>query len=193
MSKIAVFIDRDGTMSEEVGYVNHISRFKLLQNTAQAVKRLNDEKILAIVATNQAGVARGYFEESMIVAVHEKLKAELAKDGARVDAIYYCPHHPSVGKPPYKSDCNCRKPKPGMILRAVEDFEIELVKSYMVGDKISDVEFGQKLGLKSVMVLTGYGVGEYEHQRSAWKTTPDYIAKDLLEAVEWIIDDIRKS
>lgn len=193
MSKIAVFIDRDGTMSEEVGYVNHISRFKLLENTAAAVKLLNEAGVLAIVATNQAGVARGYFEEPMINKVHEKLKNELAKSGASVDAIYYCPHHPSAGKPPYRAECNCRKPKPGMILKAKDDFDIDLSRSYMVGDKISDVEFGLKLGLKSVMVMTGYGIGEYEHQRQDWKVAPDFIADDLLEAVKWIIEDIRRA
>lgn len=192
MSRIAVFIDRDGTMSEEVGYVNHISRFRLLENTAEAVKLLNDAGVLAIVATNQAGVARGYFEESMIHAVHEKLRRELARSGARLDAIYYCPHHPSAGKPPYRADCNCRKPKPGMILRAKEEFDIDLARSYMVGDKISDVEFGQKLGLKSVMVMTGYGLGEYEHQRQNWKVTPDFMADDLLGAVKWIVEDIKR-
>ncbi|HBC73934.1 MAG: D,D-heptose 1,7-bisphosphate phosphatase [Candidatus Wallbacteria bacterium GWC2_49_35] len=193
MPKIAVFIDRDGTMSEEVGYVNHLSRFKLLENTAAAVKLLNEAGILAIVATNQAGVARGYFEEPMINKVHEKLKNELAKSGASVAAIYYCPHHPSAGKPPYRTECNCRKPKPGMILKAKDDFNIDLTRSYMVGDKISDVEFGLKLGLKSVMVMTGYGIGEYEHQRQDWKVTPDFMAGDLLDAVKWIIEDIRRS
>ncbi len=193
MSKIAVFIDRDGTMSEEVGYVNHLSRFKLLTNTASAIKLLNDAGVLAVVATNQAGVARGYFEESMIARVHEKLRAELACNNAKLDAIYYCPHHPSVGKPPYRADCNCRKPKPGMILKAKDELGIALDLSYMVGDKISDIEFGQKLGLKSVMVMTGYGIGEYEHQRQDWKVTPDFMAADLLEAVKWILDDIKIS
>jgi D-glycero-D-manno-heptose 1,7-bisphosphate phosphatase len=179
-------------MSEEVGYVNHLSRFKLLENTAAAIKLLNEAGVLAIVATNQAGVARGYFEEPMINKVHEKLKNELAKAQARVDAIYYCPHHPSAGKPPYRAECNCRKPKPGMILKAREEFGIDLARSYMVGDKISDVEFGLKLGLKSVMVMTGYGIGEYEHQRQDWKVAPDFMADDLLCAVKWILEDIRR-
>ncbi len=192
MSKIAVFIDRDGTVSEEVGYVNHISRFRLLPNTADAIKLLNDAGVMAILATNQAGVARGYFEEAMIIKVHEKLGEELSKSGAKFDAVYYCPHHPSVGKPPYRMDCDCRKPKPGMITRAQREHGIDLTVSYMIGDKISDVEFGKKLGLKSVMVLTGYGIGEYEHQRQNWKVTPDFIAEDLLAAVKWILDDINK-
>jgi len=123
----------------------------------------------------------------------EKLKNELAASGAHLDAIYYCPHHPSAGKPPYRADCDCRKPRPGMILRAKDEFGIDLQRSYMIGDKISDVEFGQKLGLKSVMVMTGYGIGEYEHQRQDWKTTPDFMAEDLLGAVKWIIEDIAAS
>ncbi len=191
MSKIAVFIDRDGTMSEEVGYVNHISRFKLLPNTARAIKLFNEAEILAIVATNQAGVARGYFEESLINTVHEKMRALLAESGAHLDAVYYCPHHPAAGKPPYRANCECRKPAPGMILKAAEEFSIDLKRSYMIGDKISDIEFGQKLGLKSVMVMTGYGLGEYEHQRAEWKTMPDHISLNLLDAAEWIIADIK--
>lgn len=190
MSKIAVFIDRDGTISEEVGYVNHISRFKLLKNSALAIKMLNEAKILAILATNQAGVARGYFSEDLVKKVHEKLQLDLKNEGAYLDAIYYCPHHPSVGPPEYRIDCNCRKPKPGMILKAKEEFNIDLTKSYMVGDKISDIEFGKKLGLTSVMVLTGYGLGEYEHQRNEWKVMPDFVANDLLDAVKWILNDI---
>lgn len=191
--KVAVFIDRDGTISEEVGYVNHVSRFKVLPNTARAIRLFNEAGIMAIVATNQAGVARGYFEESLIGAVHEKLRAELAAEGARLDAIYYCPHHPSAGKPPYRAACDCRKPKPGMILRARDEHGVDLSRSYMVGDKILDIEFGKNLGLKSVMVLTGYGIGEYEHQRQDWKVAPDYLAKDLLDAAEWIVADYRKN
>lgn len=191
MPKIAVFIDRDGTISEEVGYVNHVSRLKLLKNTAAAIKLFNESGIFTVVATNQAGVARGYFDEPMILRVHEKMQMDLAREGARIDAIYYCPHHPSVGPEAYRVDCNCRKPKPGMILQARDEHDIDLARSYMVGDKISDVVFGKKLGLTSVMVLTGYGLGEYEHQRQDWKVTPDYLAEDLLAAAHFIIKDVR--
>ena len=122
----AVFIDRDGTISEEVGYVNHPSRLRLFQYSAEAIKKLNDNDFLAIVVTNQAGVARGYFSEDVILQVHDQLSAELRTKGAHLDAIYYCAHHPSVGDPPYRSDCDCRKPKAGLIQRASAEFDIDL-------------------------------------------------------------------
>ncbi|HEY6119293.1 MAG TPA: HAD-IIIA family hydrolase, partial [Pyrinomonadaceae bacterium] len=120
MKRRALFIDRDGTLSEEVGYVNHPSRFRLFPYSAAAIKLLNHNGWLAVVVTNQAGVARGYFDEPMIHAVHSQLKSELASSNAQLDAIYYCAHHPSVGEPPYRVECDCRKPKPGLILRAAQ-------------------------------------------------------------------------
>ena len=116
----AVFKDRDGTISEEVGYVNHVSRYRVFPFAAEAIRTLTGAGWLAILVTNQAGVARGYFAEEMIGRVHEVLTAELAHGGARLDAIYYCPHHPSVGEPPYRLDCDCRKPRPGLLRRAAE-------------------------------------------------------------------------
>lgn len=191
MKNIAVFLDRDGTVSEEVGYVNHLSRYKLFPWTIAAIKKLNEAKIKAILVTNQAGVARGYFTEDLIWKVHEQLSAELAKEGAYLDGIYYCPHHPSAGVPPYRANCECRKPKPGLILQAAQEHEIDLSRSFMVGDKYTDVELAQKAKVKSIMVMTGYGIGEYEYQRKDWPQMPDKIAKDLLEAVEWVIGQER--
>lgn len=186
----AVFIDRDGTISKEVGYVNHLSRYEVFEFAPQAVKILNESEFLAILTTNQAGVARGYFVESLIGEVHAHLQNELGKvHGARLDAIYYCPHHPSVGDAPYRQDCNCRKPKPGMILEAQKDFQIDLTHSWMVGDRYSDVVFGHKLGLRTAFVLSGYGRGEYEYQRGAWTVEPTIIAENLLEAVRQIINN----
>lgn len=183
----AVFIDRDGTISEEVGYVNHPSRFRLLPRSAEAVRLLNENGWLAILVTNQAGVARGYFAEEMIQQVHERLKAELKNEGARLDAIYYCAHHPSVGEPPYRSDCDCRKPKPGLIIRAVSEFDIDPAQSWMVGDRFGDVQLARNAGVNSAFVLTGYGRGEWEHQRGSWTVEPDLVAEDLLQAVQRII------
>ena len=183
----AVFIDRDGTISEEVGYINHASRFRTFAYSAEAIKKLNDAGWLAIVITNQAGVARGYFEETMIQAVHERMNSELAQGGARLDAIYYCAHHPSVGEPPYRFDCDCRKPKPGLITRAAGDFEIDLASSWMIGDRYSDIELARNAGVKSAFVLSGYGRGEWEHQRAAWVEQPDIVEENLLEAVETIV------
>jgi D-glycero-D-manno-heptose 1,7-bisphosphate phosphatase len=183
----AVFIDRDGTISEEVGYVNHVSRYRVFPFAAEAVRALNDAGWLAILVTNQAGVARGYFEEEMIGRVHGVLSEELERSGARLDAVYYCPHHPSVGEPPYRLDCDCRKPRPGLIRRAAEELGIDLRRSWMVGDRYSDTELARNAGTRAAFVLTGYGRGEYEHQSRLWKHRPDLVAENLLEAVREII------
>jgi D-glycero-D-manno-heptose 1,7-bisphosphate phosphatase len=183
----AVFIDRDGTISEEVGYVNHVSRYRVFPFAAEAVRALNEAGWLAILVTNQAGVARGYFEEEMIGHIHGVLAAELERGGARLDAVYYCPHHPSVGEPPYRFDCDCRKPRPGLIRRAAAEHGIDLSNSWMVGDRYSDTELARNAGVRAAFVLTGYGRGEYEHQSQAWQHRPDLVAEDLLEAVRRII------
>lgn len=190
MEKSAVFLDRDGTLTEEVGYVNHPSRLRLIQGTAEAVRLLNQAGVLAIVATNQAGVARGYFEEEMILKVHERLENLLEEGGARLDAIFYCPHHPTEGPPGYRVKCDCRKPGTGMIEAASTRFGLDPAGCYVVGDKNSDVEFGRKIGAKTVQVMTGYGLGEFEFGRHKWKAEPDYIARDLLDAVKWILADL---
>ena len=188
MKRPAVFIDRDGTISEEVGYVNHPTRFRLYSYSADAIKTLNDNNWLAIVVTNQAGVARGYFSEDVIVSVHDQLNKQLATQNARLDAIYYCAHHPTVGEPPYRLDCDCRKPKAGLVNRAVTDFEIDLSNSWMVGDRYSDIELAQNAGLRSAFVLSGYGRGEWEFQRSNWKLQPNLVCENLLDAVRSILD-----
>jgi len=185
----AIFMDRDGTVSHEVGYINHITRLRPYSYSAQAVKLVNESDFLAILITNQAGVARGYFEENMVKQVHSLLQKKMKQEAnANFDDIYYCPHHPEVGEPPYRQNCNCRKPKPGMILDASAKHNIDLTESYMIGDKISDVEMGIKNGLKGILVLSGYGRGEYEFQSKNWNITPNYIAENLLEAVKWILN-----
>jgi D-glycero-D-manno-heptose 1,7-bisphosphate phosphatase len=179
----AVFIDRDGTISEEVGYVNHVSRYRVLPFAAEAVRTLNERGWLAVLVTNQAGVARGYFKEEMIGRVHSLLAEELARGGARLDAVYYCPHHPSVGEPPYRLDCDCRKPRPGLIRRAAAELGLDLAQCWMVGDRHSDTELARNAGVRSAFVLTGYGRGELEHQSDGWRHRPDLVAENLLEAV----------
>ena len=187
MKRRAVFMDRDGTISEEVGYINHPSRYRVFPYAAEAVRLLNEAGWLAILVTNQAGVARGYFTEDLIEAVHDVLKLELEHDGARLDAIYYCAHHPTVGELPYRFDCDCRKPKPGLIIRAAADFDIDLAQSWMIGDRHSDIELARNAGVHAAFVLSGYGRGEWEYQRAAWKHEPDLIAEDLLEAAKEIV------
>jgi D-glycero-D-manno-heptose 1,7-bisphosphate phosphatase len=183
----AVFMDRDGTISEEVGYVNHVSRYRVFPFAAEAVRALNDAGRLAVLVTNQAGVARGYFREELIGEVHGVLASELELGGARLDAVYYCPHHPTVGEPPYRFDCDCRKPRPGLLLRAARELDLDLSRCWMVGDRYSDTELARNAGAHSALVLTGYGRGELEHQSKTWPHRPDLVAENLLEAVKKIL------
>lgn len=183
----AVFMDRDGTVSDEVGYLNHVSRLRVYPWSASAIRALNDAGLLAVLVTNQAGVARGYFPETMILDVHARLVDELAAQGATLDAIYYCPHHPTAGEPPYRADCECRKPRPGMLLQAAAEHDIDLASSYVVGDKYSDVRLAHAVGASGVLVMTGYGRGEYEYERETWPRAPEHVAESLEDAVAWIV------
>ena len=183
----AAFIDRDGTLTEEVGYVNHPSRLKLLPRSAAAVRRLNDAGIAAVVVTNQAGIARGYFSEDVLSATNRALVGQLKQAGADLDGIYVCPHHPSEGEPPFRVDCDCRKPRPGLLLRAAAELDLDLGTSVVVGDKVSDLAMAPRVGARSILVLTGYGLGEWEYRRAHFPVTPDHVATDLLDAVEWVI------
>ena len=187
MSRPAVFLDRDGTLTEEVGYVNHPRRLRLLPRSARAIRRLNEVGVAAIVVTNQAGVARGYFSEEVLQAVNAALVAQLKAEGAHLDAIYVCPHHPTEGEPPYRLDCDCRKPKPGLLHRAAADHGLDLTRSTLVSDRPSDLVAARAVGAAAVLVLTGYGLGEWEYRRARFPLEPDHVAPDLLDAVEWVL------
>ncbi|HEY1187157.1 MAG TPA: HAD family hydrolase [Gemmata sp.] len=159
MLREAVFLDRDGTLIEEVNYLSHPDQVRLIPGAAEAVRRLNDLGVLVVVVTNQSGVARGYFPESRVVEVHERLIALLAERGAVVDAFYFCPHHPKEGIGVYRVTCGCRKPKPGMLLAAARDLGIDLAGSWMIGDKPCDAEAGLAAGCRALLVRTGHGAG----------------------------------
>jgi len=188
MARFGVFLDRDGTVTEEIGYVNDPRRLRLIPSSAEAIALLNAKGIPAILATNQAGVARGYFKHEMIGACHERLEVMLAALGAKLDGIFYCPHHPSVGEPPYRQECDCRKPKPGMLLKAAEQFGINLQASYVIGDKASDLEVAKVVGAHPLLVRTGYGEGEIGLFSGNWKVEPEGIFLNLFEAVNYIIE-----
>jgi len=183
----AVFLDRDGTINEEMGYINHIDRFALLPRTAEAIRLINASGFKAVVVTNQSAVARGMFPESLVAEVHRKMEDLLRAGRAHIDGIYYCPHHPDFGPPEYRKRCSCRKPATGLIERACNELNIDPTQSYMVGDRIMDVEFGHKIGAKGILVLTGYGKGELTYCNGQWGGEPDFIAEDLYAAVQWII------
>jgi D-glycero-D-manno-heptose 1,7-bisphosphate phosphatase len=182
----AVFLDRDGTINEEMGYINHLSRFKIFDYVSEALKIFNELNFKVIVITNQSGIARGYFDEQLLRQVHQKLLSTVEGNLAKIDKIYFCPHHPKEGSDPYKKKCDCRKPAPGMLAFAQKDFNINFKESYMIGDRYKDVLLGKNNGLKSIFLLSGYGKGEYEYQKESWQTQPDYIAETLLEAAKWI-------
>jgi D-glycero-D-manno-heptose 1,7-bisphosphate phosphatase len=186
-SRPALFIDRDGTLTEEVGYVNHVARLRLLPRSAEAIRRLNQAGVAAVVVTNQAGIARGYFSEEVLNAVSAELIRQLKDAGAHLDGVYVCAHHPTEGRPPWRATCDCRKPKPGLVLRAARDLDLDLARSVVVGDKGSDLELAPAVGAASVLVLTGYGLGEWEHRRAQFPVTPDHVAEDLLAAVDWML------
>ncbi len=188
----AVFLDRDGTINEQMGYVNHISRFVLLPGVAEAIRQLNAWHIPVVVVTNQSGLARGYFPPSLLDAVHKQMQAELEATGAHVDGIYICPHHPEAKVEQFRSVCNCRKPKTGLLEQAAGELHLDLARSYMVGDRWSDLRCGAAVQAKTILVRTGYGRGEELYIGPTQKVQPDSIADDLGAAVAWIGTQLHK-
>jgi D-glycero-D-manno-heptose 1,7-bisphosphate phosphatase len=187
MSRRAIFMDRDGTICEEMGYVNHLSRSRLLPRSLEAIRLANESGWLVVVATNQSGVARGLFAEELVQAVHRQLRERAEAAGVRIDALYFCPHHPREGAPPWRTDCDCRKPKPGLLERAAREHDIDLSQSWMVGDGFPDIEAGHAAGARVVQVLTGYGRGLVEHHQHEFRSRPEHTAEDLLDAVRFIV------
>jgi D-glycero-D-manno-heptose 1,7-bisphosphate phosphatase len=187
LGRPAVFVDRDGCLTEEVGYINHVSRVRLLSRTGEAIRRLNEAGMPAVMVTNQAGIAKGYFSEDVLEAVNAEIVRQLSQHRARLDGLYVCVHHPDEGEPPYRARCDCRKPRPGLLHRAAADLGLDLATSVVVGDKPSDVATARAVGATGILVLTGYGRGEWEHRRHLWVDKPDHVAEDLLDAVEWTL------
>jgi len=188
MKRAAVFVDRDGTINEQMGYINHISRFRILPGVPEAIRQLNDLGFLVIVVTNQSGVARGYYPLDLVHMTHAALQKRLKEEAdASVDAILFCPHHPQGVVAEYSIDCECRKPKTGLVDQACGAFDIDLSRSFMVGDMCADIEFARRAGIKGILVRTGYGLGEIEYVLPGRQAMPVHIAGDLFDAVHWII------
>jgi D-glycero-D-manno-heptose 1,7-bisphosphate phosphatase len=175
--KPAIFLDRDGTLNEPVGFVNHISLFRLFPWSTEAIRLINREGYLAVLVTNQSGVARGLYKESLVHEVHERLETTLSQSGAHLDGIYYCPHWP------VQDDCDCRKPRPGMLHRAEKDLGVDLSRSIVIGDSYSDLQMAWSVGARSALVLTGFGRGYYEYQSATWDRQPDWVAPNLYAAL----------
>jgi D-glycero-D-manno-heptose 1,7-bisphosphate phosphatase len=182
-----VFVDRDGTLIEEVGYVNHPSRVRLLPGAAQAVARLRDADHAVVVVTNQAVIARGYLPRALVDAAHDELERQLHAAGTAVDGIYLCPHHPTEGVGELRVACECRKPGPGLLRAAAADLDLDLDRAALVGDLPSDIGAGAAVGARTVLVLTGLGRGEWEYRRERFPVAPDHVCEDLAAAAEWIL------
>jgi D-glycero-D-manno-heptose 1,7-bisphosphate phosphatase len=176
-------MDRDGTVSEEVGYMYHAGLYRPFPWTGQAIRRINESGMKAILVTNQSGLARGYFSEETLAEVHGILKAELDRYDAHLDAIYYCPHLPDAG-------CECRKPNPGMLIQAGREFGINLKESCVIGDRYLDIRMAHAVGARGILVLTGDGRYELEIRKDD-PIQPDFVSDTLFTAVEAILAGVK--
>lgn len=164
-----------------------VNRLQLLPRSAEAIGAINRSHFLAILATNQSGVARGLFPVRSVHHAHARLRLLLSRKGAFLDSVYFCPHHPREGRPPLRMRCQCRKPRPGMLLRAAREHRLDLKECYMVGDSVKDMELAHRTGATPVMVLSGYGQGEQGRLAGSRYPGPTHIAGDLMEAITWIL------
>jgi len=180
-SRGVVFLDRDGTINHDSGYIGDPDEMVLIDGAAKAVKRLNDEGVTVVVVTNQSGIGRGYYREADFEAVNARLYELLAREQARIDALYFCPHTPGQG-------CGCRKPATGLVDRAARELGIDPSLSYLVGDKAADMGLARAVGATDVLVMTGYG----EETAAGLDPPPAHVARDLSAAVDWIIDEMRR-
>lgn len=191
MKRAGLFLDRDGTVCEERGYVNDPSRLALAPGAARAIRRARELGFAAVLATNQAGAARGYFPYHALEANNARLRELLAAEGTQLDALHFCPHHPSVGPPGLRRACECRKPRPGMLVRAADELDLDLALSFMVGDSFKDVAAGRAAGVAGTVLLrTGYGRGELRMNASSSDVWPDHVADDLPAAISWIEEQL---
>ena len=186
----AVFVDRDGTLNREVDYLRRVADLRLVPGTAAAVRRLTGAGFAVVVVTNQSGIARGLIAPATLTDIHATLQRRLGRAGAHLAGIYVCPHHPDVGAPPFRRRCRCRKPRPGLVDRAVREQDLDLARSYCVGDSTVDLRLAAAIGTPAVLVLTGHG------KRTAKTLAPTavaHVAANFRAAAEWIIDDARNA
>ena len=187
--KKAAFLDRDGVITEDPPhYAHRLDQLRVIAGSAQAIQLLNTHNFHVIAISNQSGVARGYYQEEDVKIFNDGMESLLSKEGAHIDAIYYCPHHPEAEVKKYRIDCDCRKPRSGMLIDSGKKYNIDFKHSFLVGDKWSDIEAGRSAGCKTILVKTGHGLLEYEDK----KCPVDYVAADLLDAVQNFILRTRK-
>jgi D-glycero-D-manno-heptose 1,7-bisphosphate phosphatase len=176
----------DGTINEQMGYINHVSRFKMIPRSS-GHKDAQPSRFLVLVVSNQSGVARGYYPMDLVETIHRLMVSRIKEKKGIIDGVFFCPHHPAGSVPEFSRDCDCRKPKTGLIEQAAKSFEIDLRRSFVVGDMCTDIELAHRAGLKGILVKTGYGLGEIEYNLPQKPAKPAHIAEDLLDAVRWIV------
>jgi D-glycero-D-manno-heptose 1,7-bisphosphate phosphatase len=186
----AVFFDRDGTIIEERPYLRKVSDLALLPDTVTCLKKLRDSGLLLFLYTNQAGIAHGYFSERTLEEIHTELCAQLRKQGVILRGILFCPHHPAAELKIYRRDCLGRKPHPGLLFKAAAAERLDLTRSYVIGDKLTDLQAGNSAGTKTGLVLTGHGITECTKITS--DSRPDFIGANLTRVTGWILDDLKK-
>lgn len=182
MSRPAIFLDRDGTICHDPGYLADPKALRLLPQVGKALSLLQRRGFHLIVVSNQSAIARGFLTEAQLEVIHQRLRERLQRQGVRLRGIYYCPHHPEEGYPPYRRRCDCRKPQGGLVRRAAAEHQIALSRSYVIGDQATDIALARRMGMKAILVLTGDGRRHLEEG-----VKPDYVAPNLLAAARWIL------
>ncbi|HEY3884748.1 MAG TPA: HAD family hydrolase [Vicinamibacterales bacterium] len=178
-----MFIDRDGTLIEETGYLSRLDRLVVFPYAVDAVRLLNRGGFAVVIVTNQAGVAKGLFDEAFVAQVHGTIDERLRTGGAVVDGFFYCPHHPEAILEHLRVECDCRKPRPGLMTRAARELNLDLARSFVVGDRLKDVQAGQAVGARTILVRTGDGAAE----STLAATTADATVDTLIGAAAWIL------
>lgn len=186
MSNNAVFLDRDGTLNEDPGYISDPEKVVLFPDTGRALAKLKQYGFLLIVISNQSGIARGMMTSKDVDAVNEKLNTLLSEYKVRIDAFYYCPAHPDYSA---VEDCDCRKPSPKLVIEAAKEFNVDLQKSYFIGDSVSDIKCGKNAGLKTILVRTGKGEESFSILQKE-NNFPTFVADNLINACNFILGDI---
>lgn len=187
--RIGVFLDRDGTLNKDVSYLRSADELEMIPGAASAVRKLKDRGLAVCVITNQSGIARGFLSEADLIPIHARLKDELISEGATLDRIYYCPHHPVHGSVPYNIECDCRKPKPGMLQRGANELALDLQQSFVVGDSVVDIQAGNSVGACTILVQTGFG--RQTLQTCIELNIPiSFVAESIVEAADYIIAQV---
>lgn len=178
-----MFIDRDGTLIEEAGYLNRLDRLVFFPYTVDAVRAFNRANLAVVLITNQGGIAKGLLDEAFLEQAHGVIRDRLRAGGASIDGIFYCPHHPNGTIEHLRVRCDCRKPQPGLLKQAARELDLDLARSFVIGDRVKDMEAGRAVGARTVLVRTGYGAEEEGDARGA----ADAVVDTLIDAAAWIL------